>query len=105
MFVSVTKNPGGPDGGGHFGLRVPLADRKEFFDRKWTEVEVEIDGKFHRFTLRPGFWKNTSVIRDHEGDSIIGEWLKRHRITEWTSGAPHRVTLVPLDRNRFRLVA
>jgi hypothetical protein len=103
MFVSVMKSRGGVGGAGHFGLRVPLADREEFFDRRWSEIEVDVGGKFHTFAIRPNFWEAAPVIREREGHTVLRDWLQRKKVTDWKPGAPHQVQLVPLGGNRFRL--
>jgi hypothetical protein len=98
MQASVWAN-----GNGIYGIRVGLPNRDEHFDRSWTEIEVEVDGQFHRFPLTDSFWAHCPEVRD-SGGVVIREWLRRHRALDWPRGNPPRVELLPLGGNRFRLV-
>lgn len=91
------------DGGNTYGLRVGKRNRDEFFNPGWTEIEVEMDGRGWRFRLTPGFWKHCPEFRDC-GQPLIREWLARHRLSPWPKGEPPRAELIPLGKNRFRLV-
>ena len=91
-------------GGGYtYGIRVGSANRDSFFDKSWTEIEVEIDGQAHRFTLTPGFWNKCPEFRD-SGASVIRDWLRQNHTLDWLKGKPPQVELIPLGGNRFRLV-
>jgi hypothetical protein len=92
------------NGGGTYGIRVGFPNRNEFFDESWTEIDVEIDGQFHRFQLREGFWNKCPEFRD-SGTTVIRDWLRRHHKLNWPTGRPPRVQLVPLGGNRFRLMS
>lgn len=91
------------DGGSTYGIRVGVANREEFFDRSWTEIEVEIDGQFHRFALTPGFWRRCPEFRDRSRP-LIREWLRRHRTLKWAHRNPPQVELLALGDGRFRLL-
>lgn len=91
------------NGGNTYGIRVGAANRDAHFERAWTEIEVEIDGQFHRFDLTPNFWTTCPEFRD-SGGTVIRDWLRRHHTTDWPSGDPPRFELLPLGGNRFRLV-
>ena len=88
------------DGGSTYGISVGPKNRDEFFDKSWTEIEVEIDDEVHLLPLSKGFWKDCPEFRS----PIIREWLRRHGLTEWPNGHPPRFELIPLNANRFRLV-
>lgn len=90
-------------GSSTFGIRVGIPNRNQHFHRSWTEIEVEIDGKPHRFALTPGFWNKCPEFRD-AGGTVIRDWLLRHNALEWTAGEPPRFQLLPLGAGRFRLV-
>lgn len=87
-----------------FGIRVGAKNRDEFFDRRWTKIEVEINGKAHTFRLTPGFWHHCPEFRD-SGGQVIQNWLRQHHTVDWPKGNPPRVELVPLGGDRFRLLA
>ena len=72
-------------------------------DPTWTEIEVEIDGRSHRFALTAGFWNKCPEFRDR-GAPVIRDWQRRHRTLDWPKGHPPRFELVPMGGNRFRLV-
>ncbi len=90
-------------GSGTFGIRVGAPNRALHFDRSWSEIEVEVEGRTHHFALTPGFWKKCPEFRD-SGTTVIRDWLTQHYTTDWPTGHPPRVQLQPLGGNRFRLV-
>ena len=91
------------DGGNTYGIRVGIPNRDAHFDATWTEIEVEIEGTFHRFSLTPGCWNHCPEFRDR-GSPVIREWLRTHHVLDWPRGDPPQFELVPLAGNRFRLV-
>lgn len=91
------------NGGGTYGIRVGFPNRDKFFQRSWDDIEVEIDGKAHRFVLTSGFWNRCPEFRD-SGAPVIREWLRRQGGLEWPKRHPPRVELLPLGDNRFRLM-
>lgn len=95
MLASAWNN-----GEGTYGIRVGSRNREKFFDKSWPEIEVEIDGIFHRFALTDGFWHRCPEFRN----PVIREWLRRNRSLEWPKGHPPTVDLIPLGGNRFRLM-
>ncbi len=86
-----------------YGIRVGKANRGKYFDPDWKFIEVEIDGRFHRFELTAGFWKDCPEFRDR-GKPIIRKWLQRNRSLKWPSRQPPKVELVPLGNGKFRLL-
>jgi hypothetical protein len=92
------------DGGSTYGIRVGATNRVRYFDPTWKSIEVELDGRWHRFTLTPGFWKKCPEFRDR-GQPIIRAWLERHRSLTWPYRHPPTVELIPLGTGRFRLAA
>lgn len=91
-------------GSGTYGIRVGLANRKQWFKREWTAITVEIDGTSHRFELTPSFWKKCPEFRD-SGGPIIKEWLRRHGLLHWDKGNPPKLKMDSLGDRRFRLTA
>jgi hypothetical protein len=86
-----------------YGIRVGVPNRDEFFEKSWTEIEVEIDGQFHCFALTAGFWHHCPEFRD-SGAPVIRDWLRRHRSLTWPPRQPPKAQLVPLGNRRFRLL-
>lgn len=91
-------------GGGTFGIRVGVRNRDRFFSPSWGQIEVELDGEPHTFTLTPGFWRSCPEFRD-SGARAIRNWLQRHHTLSWPAGEPPRFQLLPLGGRRFRVVA
>jgi len=93
---------GGSTASPTYGIRVGVSNRDRFFEKGWSEIEVEIDGQFNPFALTPGFWNKCPEFRDR-GRPIIREWLRRNYGRDWIKGAPPKMELIPLEGNRFRL--
>jgi hypothetical protein len=89
--------------GSTYGIRVGNANRDKYSDRRWTRIEVEIGGRFHIFSLTPGFWNKCPEFRD-SGAPIIRGWLHQHGLLKWPKGNPPQLELLPLGGARFRLV-
>jgi hypothetical protein len=87
-----------------YGVRIGAANRDRYFVRTWSEIEVELDGQVHTFSLTNGFWHKCPEFRDR-GEPVIKKWLQRNRSLEWPRGHPPRMSLIPLGGNRFRLLA
>jgi hypothetical protein len=64
------------NGGTTFGIRVGAPNRERYFERSWSEVQVEIDGQAYTFELTAGFWHRCPEFRDR-GTPVIREWLER----------------------------
>jgi hypothetical protein len=90
-------------GSSTFGIRVGIPNRNLHFDRAWKEIEVEIDGRPHRFALTAGFWNRCPEFRD-SGGTVIRDWLLLHHTLDWPAGEPPRFQLLPLGGCRFRVV-
>jgi hypothetical protein len=95
---------GWKNGGGTYGIRVGSPNIRKYFDESWAEIEVEIEGKLHRFALTDGFRRHCPEFRDR-GAPVIREWLRRYRTLDWPKGSPPSMLLIPLGGNRFRLDA
>ncbi len=91
------------DGKNTYGIRIGKPNREKYFDRNWSDIEVEIDGKSHTFNLTAGFWNQCSEFRD-SGSTVIRDWLKRHKSINWDKGKPHHFQLLPQGGQRFKLV-
>jgi hypothetical protein len=64
-------------GSGTFGIRIGIANRNRYFDRTWTQIEVENDDQLQTFSITPGFWNKCPEFRD-SGGTMIRDWLKQH---------------------------
>jgi hypothetical protein len=89
-------------GGGTYGIRVGKENRRRFFDPAWQWIEVEIDGRPHRFQLTRGFWNHCPEFRD-SGATVIRDWLRRNCELPWQKNNPPRFTLEVVGNQRFRL--
>jgi hypothetical protein len=87
-----------------YGLYVGISNLVQHFDRAWSHVEIEMDGRTEVFELLPGFWNKCPEIRDR-GSRRIRSWLERHRSLRWGLRQRPRMELIPLGSGRFRLVA
>lgn len=88
------------NGGGMFGIRVGSRNRETHFSRSWIEVEVKLDGEFHRFAITESFWDKCPEFRG----SVVRHWLRRHGGINWPKGEPPRFELGQIGGNRFELV-
>ncbi len=84
---------------GSYGIHVGLPNVRQYFNRSWRSIEVEIDGILQTFRLSRTFWTTCPEFRG----KVIGAWLIKNKLAPWPPGRPPQVKLVPLDRNRFRL--
>lgn len=85
--------------GGTLGIRVGAANAKEYFDKSWTAIEVEIDGTLRSFALTEKFWTTCPEFRG----AAITAWMRENGLAPWPRGQPPEVVLTPLGRNRFTL--
>lgn len=85
-----------------YGIRVGAPNRDRYFHRGWSEIEVEIDGRVHRFKITPGFWNKCPEFRDR-GTPTIRNWLVANGLVPWKKGSPPKFTLEPVAGKRFRL--
>ena len=84
-----------------YGIRIGRKNAKKHFPQTWTDVEVEINGVFHRFKLsHPKFWTNCPEIRG----KAIREWLKAKGHLCWEKGNPPQFELEYIGGNKFRLL-
>jgi len=88
------------------GLKVPVSDRADYFDRSWTnvilsfptgtafgEIEVNVD--------KPSFWNNQC----HELISMrIKDWLCGLGLVPWADGHPPKVLIEPLGERKFAIL-
>lgn len=86
-------------GNSTYGIRVGFPNRTQYFEPTWTEIEVEVDGQTHHFSLTPGFWNHCPEFRS----PIIREWLRGQDLLTWPRSQPPVFELHPLGGNRFRL--
>jgi len=87
-------------GGGTYGIRVGNKNAQRYFRKNWSSIEVIIDGKTNVFNLSNTFWTTCPEFRGKE----IGVWLRKHGLDRWPKGKPHKVELIPLRANKFKLM-
>ena len=86
--------------GGTYGIRVGKENAQKWFSKEWANIEVEIDGHFHTFSLTPTFWTTCPEFRG----GIIHRWLEKQGLLSWPKRNPPKFELIPLDGNKFRLI-
>lgn len=92
MIVSAWK-------GGTYGIRVGRANAYRYFNKEWSDIEVEIDGMYFSFALSSTFWSTCPEFRG----KAITDWLHKNEMASWPKGQPHQFNLTPLNDNKFRL--
>jgi hypothetical protein len=100
MFVSGWKS--GKFGAGRrpvLGLRIGRKNAKEFFEKDWNLVFIEIDSGTIPVKVTNTFWTTCPELRSPD----IGRWMRKHGLVPWPEGRPPKMLLTPLRRNRFRL--
>lgn len=88
------------NGSGTYGLRIGFPNRDEFFDSRWEEILLEIDGEVHPIKITAGFWNHCPEVRS----PVIRDWLRQNQTLKWPRGEPPRMQMVHLAENRFRLI-
>jgi hypothetical protein len=82
-----------------YGVRVGSANAVKYFDKRWTSVELEIDGQRHVFPLNETFWTTSPEFRG----GPIKTWLLRKGLAPWPPYQPPKLVLDSIGRRRFRL--
>lgn len=99
MEVTAWKNGPLDSIGLIFGIRVGVKNAERFFDKKWTNVVVELGRSSVTVRLASTFWGKCPELRN----SAFEEWMRSYRLVPWKPQHPPRLTLTPLGGNRFRL--
>jgi len=90
-----------------YGLMLGKPDRKQYF-QGLTQVTVEIEGRYHIFSLsRPNFWTTCPELRDTDlssGETPIRDLLARLNALTWKRGQPLHFELQPVGNGIFRLL-
>lgn len=86
--------------GGTYGIYVGRTNVRKYFSFDWNHIDVDIDGKFHRFDLNSTFWTTCPEFRGFP----IPDWLRLQGLTKWPEGKPPNFELIPLESNKFRLL-
>lgn len=85
------------------GVKISVADRDRYFHREWGAVLVELEGESEPISCnidKDSFW--SPACRELIS-AQIGRWLLSRKLAPWVKGSPPKLTLTPLDGNRFRL--
>lgn len=85
--------------GATYGIRVGKLNAERYFKRNWTNIEVEINGRFYLFNLSSTFWTTCPEFRG----GPIPNWLRSQGLIPWPKGNPPKFELIPLKDNKFRL--
>ena len=85
-------------GGVTLGFRFGAENARKWVDRRWTSIQVELDGVVHEFPIRPPFWRTCPEIRG----APITAWFTRRQLAPWPRGNPPAVRLVSLGGRAFR---
>lgn len=88
---------------GENGIHIGVKNRKQHFKQEWDSINVEIDGQFHEFKLKPGFWKKCPHIDNSNGETVIHDWLQKNFTLPWSKNKPPHFYLLPLGYRDFRL--
>ena len=86
--------------GGTYGIRVGKENAQKWFQKDWTNIEVEIDGRKYKFDLSPAFWTTCPVFTG----GPIPRWLEMHGHLSWPKRNPPKFELIVIEGNRFRLI-
>ena len=86
--------------GGTYGIHVGKENAQKWFSKKWTIMEVEIDGRTFTFDLSPTFWTSCPEFRG----GPIPRWLEKHGRLGWPKRNPPKFELIVIEGNRFRLI-
>ena len=95
MIVTAWNN-----GSQGYGIKVSLADRAEYFSRRWKEVCVKIGDKPEdTFNLPPSFWRTCRGIFD----TAFRDWFEEMGHLKWPYRDPPKFRLTPMGGNLFHL--
>lgn len=87
--------------GAGYGVRIDIADRDRFFDRRWTSVDVEFRNDTAVVRLSPSFWRTCTELRS----AAIGRWMLSEGLAPWPGGEPPALNLIPRGGRRFELTS
>ncbi len=100
MYVTAWSNGQPTSSGAGYGVRVSGTDRDQQFDRRWSEVLLDLgDEAMAVVPLSASFWDRCSELRS----AAIGQWLLGHQLAPWPTGQPPRFILRHVGENRFEL--
>jgi len=103
MIVTGWNNGSFHESGAGYGIRLNADDRDRFFQRDWKTALLEIEDTKDVVEVnvaKPSFWGATCK----ELISIeLGRWLIRNKLAPWRKGSPPKLSLIPVEGNRFLL--
>lgn len=91
-----------PSGAG-YGLKVAIEDRDRWFDQRWVNIWLRLEGESKSFTVnvaKPSFWTDTCHELIHKN---IGKWLIKNHLAPWPKGKPPKLELEHVKDNHFYL--
>jgi len=86
--------------GAGYGIRIGKKNRDLYFDKKWNETIIEIEGyKSISASIAPTFWTTCPELRS----KYIGKWMIFNRIAPWAGRKTPELILEQKEENHFIL--
>ena len=100
MYVTASSNGQPTSSGAGYGVRISESDREQYFDRRWSEVLLDLGDDVPAVVpVSASFWDRCSELRS----AVMGRWLLGHQLAPWPTGEPPRFILRHVGENRFEL--
>lgn len=96
--VWIGSQPNRSSGAG-FGINIPIKRRDSIFDKDWKHIELILDDESHVIPITGAFWEKCNEVRS----PIIGKWLIKNRVANWTKGRPTKLLMYHLGANKFKV--
>lgn len=103
MIVTAWNSGQHSKAGGGYGLKISIRDRDKYFNRKWTDVELELSDSDILISVniaKSSFWGDICRELIHKE---IGKWLISRNLAPWKPYHPPKLKLEPIKGSRFRL--
>lgn len=101
-MIVVGWNNGSPNNstGAGYGIRIAREDRDNYFQKAWSSVTIELDGRdLVNVKLSEAFWRDCIELRSAK----IGKYMLKHGLAPWPKGIPPTLKLKPIGNRKFRL--
>lgn len=102
MIIAAWQNGERHKSGAGYGFKVSIADRDEYFDRRWSTVFVTLPNgiEVEANINKKSFWTSSCrevICRE------LGEWLIGRGFESWENGNPPKFILSYQSQNRFTI--